>query len=106
VNPIVAWLKALVIGMGVLIVVGVGVVAVTLVNRMGGAPTASTAPAATTPTVTPPASRIVLPEGAHMMDARVEGDHVLLRIALADGTTRVVIYTLDGKPLSTFDVGR
>ena len=61
-----AWLKALVIGMGVLIVAGIGVVAVTLVNRMGG----STAPSASAPAAT---GRIELPPGARIAETHVDG---------------------------------
>jgi hypothetical protein len=90
-----AWLKTLVIGMGVLIVAGIAVVAVTMVNRMGG----GAAPSATAPV----AGRVALPGGARILDAHADGKLIVVRIALADGGTRVAVYDLDGKPVSTLD---
>lgn len=86
-----AMLKALVIGMGVLIAAGIAVVAVTLVNRMGaGAPSSF--------------GRIELPPGARIAETHVDGKTVLLRLALADGTTRIAVYDLSGKLVSTIEV--
>ncbi len=72
-------LKALVIGMGVLIVIGVAVVAVTVVNR-------SLAPAADSDT------RWQLPEGARIEDWRVAGDDLVVRLE-EDGA--VLFWTFD-----------
>ena len=60
-------LKALVIGMGVLIVAGVAIVLVTIVNR-------SVAPKATDE------MRWQLPEGAEIRDWRVAGDDLVVRL--------------------------
>ena len=72
-------LKALVIGMGVLIVIGVAVVAVTIVNR-------SLAPATDSDTRWP------LPEGARIEDWRVTGDDLVVRLE-QDGA--VLFWTFD-----------
>lgn len=72
-------LKALVIGMGVLIVIGAAVVAVTIVNR-------SLAPAADSDT------RWQLPEGARIEDWRVTGDDLVVRLE-QDGA--VLFWTFD-----------
>lgn len=72
-------LKALVIGMGVLIVIGVAVVAVTVVNR-------SLAPGADSDT------RWQLPEGARIEDWRVAGDDLVVRLE-QDGA--VLFWTFD-----------
>ena len=72
-------LKALVIGMGMLIVIGVAVVAVTIVNR-------SLAPATDSDTRWP------LPEGARIEDWRVTGDDLVVRLE-QDGA--VLFWTFD-----------
>ena len=72
-------LKALIIGMGVLIVAGVAVVLVTIVNR-------SLAPAATGEV------RWQLPEGAEVKDWRVAGDDLVIRLE-KDGA--VLFWTFD-----------
>ena len=86
-----AWLKALVIGMGVLIVAGIGVVAVTLVNRTGGGAPAS-------------AGRIELPRGARIAETHVDGKSVVLRLTMPDGTSRIAVYEMSGKLVSTIEV--
>ena len=94
-----AWLKALVIGMGVLIVAGIGVVAVTLVNRMGGT-VASSAPSGPTAA----AGRIELPPGARIAETHLDGKTVVLRLAMPDGSTRIALYETSGKLLSMIEV--
>ena len=73
-------LKALVIGMGVAIVIGVAVVLVTVVNR-------SLAPPAGVGEV-----RWQLPEGAVLKDWRVAGDDLVIRLE-QDGA--VLFWTFD-----------
>ena len=82
------WLKALVIGMGVLIVAGIGVVAVTLVNRMGGAPTASSSSTA---------GRIEMPQGAQILETHLDGGRIAVRYALPDGRMYLDVYEPNGK---------
>ena len=72
-------LKALVIGMGVLIVAGVAVVLVTIVNR-------SLAPGAAGEV------RWQLPEGAEIRDWRLAGDELVVRLE-QDGA--VLFWTFD-----------
>lgn len=92
-----AWLKALVIGMGVLIIAGIGVVAVTLVSRMGGTQSASPVPSAT-------AGRIALPTGARIAETHVDGKTVVLRLSMPDGSSRIALYETSGKLLSMIEV--
>lgn len=73
-------LKALVIGMGVLIVAGVAVVLVTIVNR-------SLAPPADVGEV-----RWQVPQGAEVRDWRVAGDDLVIRLE-QDGA--VLFWTFD-----------
>jgi hypothetical protein len=87
-----ALLKTAVIAMGVLIFAGIAVVGVTLVNRVGGA----SAPAES--------ARIELPPGARIVESRIEGKTILLRVTLADGKTQLRLYDLDGKLTSTVEI--
>jgi hypothetical protein len=98
-----AWLKALVIGMGVLIVAGVGVIAVTLVNRMGGTSPGS-APTAAIASNSSVAGRIELPPGARIAETHVEGKTLVLRLAMPDGGTRIAVYDLTGKAIASVEV--
>ncbi len=97
------WLKALVIGMAILIVVGTAVIAVTLARRSGadGAADggADGGPAAGGPW------RIALPAGARVIETALDGDRVALRIALPNGAERVVIIDVrTGRRLGTLDL--
>ena len=74
-----AGLKALVVGMGVLIVIGFAVVAVTIVNR-------SVAP------VVHEDARWQLPEGAEVKDWRVAGDELVIRL---ERNGAVLFWTFD-----------
>lgn len=80
------WLKALVIGMAVLIVVGTAVIAVTLARRSAGDGAAADGAA----TSSAPA-RLALPAGARVIETALDGDRLALRIALAGGGERIVI---------------
>jgi len=86
-----------VIGMGVLIVAGIGLVAVTLVNRMGGTMSSSSAPSAA-------AGRIELPRGARIAETHVDGKTVVLRLVLPDGSSRIALYETSGKLISMIEV--
>ncbi len=72
-------LKALVIGMGVLVVAGVAIVLVTIVNR-------SLAPTTTGEV------RWLLPQGAEVRDWRIAGDEFVIRLE-QDGAT--LFWTFD-----------
>ena len=75
-------LKALVIGMGVLIVVGLVVVVVTIANRTldGGTP--------------PTEAALALPDGAEVLETALAGDRIALRLRLADGTRAIHVFDL------------
>jgi hypothetical protein len=91
----VAWLKALVIGMGVLIVAGVVALAVLMVNRVGGEPS---------PLAPPVAGRIDLPQGARIAETHVDGKTVVLRLTMPDGSSRIALYETSGKLVSMIEV--
>jgi hypothetical protein len=93
----VAWLKTLVIGMGVLIVAGIGVVAraVLMVNGVGGEPS---------PLAPPVAGRIDLPQGARIAETHVDGKTVVLRLTMPDGSSRIALYETSGKLVSMIEV--
>jgi hypothetical protein len=88
-----ALLKTAVIVMGVLIFAGIAVVGVTLVNRVGGA----SSPAAAN-------ARIELPPGARVVETRIDGKTILMRVTLADGKTQLRLYDLDGKLTSMIEI--
>ena len=90
-----AWLKALVIAMGVVIVAGVVALAVLLVNRMGGGMSSSTSAAA---------GRIELPAGARIAETHVDGKTVVLRLAMPDGSSRIALYDTGGRLVSMIEV--
>ncbi|MDE0058430.1 MAG: hypothetical protein OXI22_17575 [Defluviicoccus sp.] len=75
-------LKALVIGMALLIVAGLAVVAVTIANRTldGGGPTDAA---------------FALPPGAEILETALDGGRIALRLRLADGSTAIHVYDLD-----------
>lgn len=87
--PNIRVLKAVVIGLGVLIVVGVVALVVGLFWRAakmgeGGKPAATVAaPAA-------PGGLVSLPRGSEIIEMAAAGDRVVLRLRLADGATRLV----------------
>lgn len=82
-------LKALVIGMGVLIVVGLAVVVVTIAKRADDAkPEAASAERrmGTAP--------LAVPAGATVLETDLDGGRIALRLRLADGTMAVFVYDL------------
>ncbi len=97
------WLKALVIGMAILIVVGTVVIAVMLARRSGS--DGEAASGATGGSAAVAARRIALPAGARVIETVLDGDRVALRIALANGAERVVIIDIrTGRRLGTLDL--
>ncbi len=98
------WLKALVIGMAILIVVGTVVIAVMLARRSGSDGEAASGATGGSAAVTP-RRRIALPAGARVIETALDGDRVALRIALANGTERLVIIDIrTGRRLGTLDL--
>ena len=84
VTKVMRTLKALVIGMGIVIVVGTTVMAVMIARRGSDDGTASD-----TASLTP--ARIALPAGARVIETALDGDRIALRIALTGGGERVII---------------
>lgn len=91
-------LKALVIVMGVLIVIGLGVVVVTIVKRSARlADSSSTTSFGRTDVAVPPGSRVV--------ETAVDGHRLVLRLTLADGRDRLLVVDLrTGREAGTIDL--
>jgi len=81
-------LKALVIGMGILIVAASAVIVVKLAQRGGGAGGDGGA-ASAAGSLTP--ATFALPAGARVIETALDGDRLALRLVLAGGGERVVI---------------
>lgn len=95
-----ARLKTLVIVMGIVIIAGATVVVTTIVQRgivqRGGA-------------LGEPVARgvIHLPPGARVMETRMDGGRILLRLDLAGGGGRLLIVDAQtGAPIAAFDLAR
>lgn len=85
--PNIRVLKAVVIGLGMLIVIGVVALIVGLfwrASKMGEPAGAVPAP----PTAL--SGPVALPRGAEITDMTTAGDRVVLRLRLADGATRLI----------------
>ncbi|MDX1483596.1 MAG: hypothetical protein R3229_03850 [Alphaproteobacteria bacterium] len=90
-----AGLKTLVVLMGILIIVGATVVVTTIVQRGGMLAEA------------PARGAIALPAGAKVVETRIDGDRVLLRIRLAGGAERILVNDAKtGRPLAVHDIVR
>jgi hypothetical protein len=89
-------LKGLVIVMGLAIIIGATVLATLISQRAGKI---GAAPEATV------ASPVVLPAGARVVESRLEGGRILLRIVLAPGGERIlVVDPKSGRVLSRLDL--
>jgi hypothetical protein len=77
--------KGLVIGMGVLILVGFVVVAVTLVMRAQGGREAKA----------PFQNMVRLPAGGQIIETRLSDDRILLRVRNADGAEALIVLDAD-----------
>ncbi|MEX2454584.1 MAG: hypothetical protein WD470_07760 [Rhodospirillaceae bacterium] len=92
-------LKALVIGMGGLIVAGVILLVVAAVQQAGDvssggepAPSVPAVPAAGIPTDGPATPRTLeIPPGAEIVETRIADGRILLRLRLADGGGRLIL---------------
>jgi len=82
-------LKALVIGMGVLIVAGIVILVVAIVDQAGtlngGTDKAASAPTAFAP------QTLALPAGSEVVETRIGDGRILLRLRLSDGSGRLVL---------------
>jgi hypothetical protein len=93
-------LKALVIGMGVLIAIGMGVVVVTVAKRMAGETDPRSASARSAFAVAKP-----IPKGAKVVDMTAVGDLLAVRLELAGGATRLMLLDpTDRRPPSFIDL--
>lgn len=97
------WLKAVVIGLGI-IFVGLAVLLLVLIMTGGPKRTASMAPS--TPRVVAVEDlTMTLPKNSRIADVLATGNRIVLRVRLMDGTER--LYALDGetlKPLGSVTV--
>ncbi len=79
-------LKAIVIGMGVLIILGVILLVVLLAQKSG-----DKIGSVLTEGKPPVIADIVLPAGAQVVETRVGGERIVLRLRLPDGKVRLII---------------
>ncbi|RVU34191.1 hypothetical protein EOI86_24075 [Hwanghaeella grinnelliae] len=105
--------KALVILMGVLIVLGMGLLVYGFVMRVGKAPT--TDPAQDSAPLVPLGGSVTgfgdvavsLDDGEILLDMQTEASRLLLRTKTADGTDIIRVFDLStGKALGRFVVGK
>ncbi|MFO0995444.1 MAG: hypothetical protein U1F33_02090 [Alphaproteobacteria bacterium] len=91
-------LKGLIIVMGVLIVAGLGVVAVTITNRMGGAaPKASKGGFG--------AAALAIGPGCQIVETQLSGDRMLVRTGGGAGCARIhIVDVTTGALVGTLDV--
>ncbi|MGB0630802.1 MAG: hypothetical protein ACPGRZ_08905 [Alphaproteobacteria bacterium] len=93
-------LKALVIGMAVLIFAGVVVLIIGIVDKAGKLDGETPAAA-----VAFDAQEIPLPAGATVQETRLDGDRIVVRLALADGTARLILISASsGKQTGVIDL--
>ncbi len=89
-------LKALVIGMGALIVVGIVVLVYAIVEKASAPAAASFAPA-----------EIVIPTGAEVVETTLGDGRISLRLRLANGSGRLVLIdTATGRVTGTMELKR
>jgi len=96
-------LKALVIFLGILILIGAGIVGITIYKRASGKIEVAleSAPAAKQ---TFGNRTVALPQGAHLDDVAAADGRLILRLRLADGTPRLLILDLEtGAELGRLD---
>lgn len=103
-------LKALVIVMGVLIVIGTTVVVVTIYNRMQtlgeAAPEPAAAPAASAPLPVFREAPVALPDGCRVVEMVPAGERLLLRLGSIARCNRILVLDLgSGAVLGSFELG-
>ena len=84
-------LKFLVIFLGVVILGGMIVLGVTIAKRASSKLTVDSKPPVSASFGT---ATHTIPKGAHVEESKVEGERLFLRLALEDGTARIVILSL------------
>ena len=90
-------LKAVVIGLGVLIVIAFVLLVVGMVTKFNGHPASAGAAAG---------SRYMLPAGAKIVDMQTQPGRVILRVRSAAGEEVDIIDTQDGHLISQVKAGR
>jgi len=88
----IAQLKALTIGMGVLIVLGVAGLAAVIAQRAAGAGALR------------PAVVVAVPHGARVVETALDGDRLALRLETPDGPRVTVVDLKTGEALSTVEL--
>ncbi len=91
-------LKFIVIAMGILIVIGTTVVAVTIVNRLSARQAAPDAVSAEIP--------VTLPDGARIVETALDGNRLALRIETQSGPRILIIDISTGTLISTVEFER
>lgn len=100
-DPRLRWLKPLVIGLSAVFVLLLGVFIVAMVSGVPArrAAPVGAGPAAVIPaTAFPEAATLALPAGARLLDVLMQGELVLLRLRLADGSEQLI--TLNARTLA------
>lgn len=93
-------LKALVIGMGVLIIVGVVFLLYAIIQKSGEEAAMGRATSGE-----PVRAAVTLPAGAEVVETRLDSTTIVLRLHLADGSGRlVVIDRATGKAIGRIDL--
>jgi len=90
-------LKALVFGMGILIVVGIGLVGYALVRGKQKPPMQPV----TLEAHEPFAARVPVPPGARLEQVTASGDRIILRFSGSDGDRLVLLDAETGRPAGT-----
>lgn len=90
----IAQLKALTIGMGVLIVLGVAGLAAVIAQRAAGAGAGALRPAVV----------VAVPHGARVVETALDGDRLALRLETPDGPRVTVVDLKTGEALSTVEL--
>ncbi len=108
-------LKGLVIAMALLIAIGLAVVAVTIVGRLGDGGAGSAGDGRTAAPKGPAAAeasrvfgdvRVALPPGSDIVETMVDGGRLIVRLRLENGATRMLVIDLaTGKRLGALDLG-
>lgn len=95
-------IKALVIGMGVLIVLGLGLLAYGLTTKFGETVSSDASGSSATAFGT---IRADLPAGATVADVQIQDGTMMVRLALPDGGAQIMVFRLsDGRQTGTIEL--
>jgi len=99
--------KALVIGMGFLILVGLAILVYGLTNKFGSSsgPTATTSASSGTAVPAFGTIRASLPAGATVAGVRMQDGAVMVHLTLPDGGAQIMVFRLsDGRQTGTIEL--